>query len=166
MTSKNKGNNMSNKFGFKRGIFKLIEIENGVEKVIENDNTIVLTSFDIVVGALQGDTDKLISYLALGDGGVVNSVIQTPSRLDKTLYSETFTVPYKEILIENIIEPYHLTYRFELLEEEGNGAGSTIYSEAGLMSADGTMFARKTFFETIKTPEKKLIVEWKLEYSN
>lgn len=159
---------MKDIFGFKQGIFKLIEEDSlGKQTVIEESNTIVNSSFLVITGALTGDTNKRITSLALGDGGVVNSVKQTPNVLDTALYHELIRLTSPDdIAIESILKPFYITFKFELGTAEGNGIGAQIYNEAGLFSNDGTMFARKTFTTAVKTPEKKFLVEWKLEYLN
>lgn len=153
-------------FGFKRGVFTLFEEDkNGNRQILEQDNTIVNSSFNIVAGALQGNVDKRITTIAFGDGGIINSVKQTPSLNDTALYHELIRITETtDIDVESILKPYYITFKFEMIEADGNGIGAQIYSEAGIFSEDGTMFARKTFNEVVKTPEKKFIVEWKLEY--
>jgi len=162
-------NNMD-KFGFSKGIFILSEIDKNTNKKIQlvyDNNVIVNNSWLIVSGLLNGDNTKAISYLALGDGGVQNSVLQYPSVYDTRLFHEVYKdTKIHSVLIEKLIKPYYITFKFELQPNEGNGAGvAQIYSEAGLFSSDGTMFSRKTFDSVIKTPEKKFSIDWKLVYN-
>ena len=149
-----------------KGRFKLIEVMNDKENVVvDEQNKIVNTSFQVLVNCLQGTVGSKISSLALGDGGIVNSELQTPNVLDTHLYHETLRFDYSTIITESILKPFSITWRFILNEDEGNGIGAAIYNEAGLYSLDGVLFSRKTFTESVKTPEKKFIIEWKIEYS-
>ena len=78
------------------------------------------------------------------------------------MYTPVFTkINYDSYVVQSILEK-SITYNFVIEKIEGNGSGGQIYSEAGLTSADGTLFARKTFKEIVKTPEKKFFIEWKL----
>ena len=156
------------KFKFTRGVFKLYsESKDGTIDIIEQeDNTIVDSAFQIVSGALLGDTTKKITSIAFGDGGISAGVRVSPNVKDLYLANETFRKDeYEEVIVESIIKPYYISFKFTLDEDEANGLGAMMFNEAGLFAQDGTMFARKTFREAIKTPEKKFIVEWKLEYN-
>ena len=156
------------KFKFTQGIFKLYsEDKNGNIEVIEEDkNTIVDTAFDIVQAALLGDNTKRLDTIAFGDGGISGGVRVSPNVKDVYLANETFRkAEYESVVVESIIKPYYIAFKFVLAEDEANGSGAMLFNEAGLFAHDGTMFARKTFREAIKTPEKKFIVEWKLEYN-
>lgn len=150
-----------------RGIFTLYSIENGKkEKLVEDKNIIVNDSFDILTGLLTGDNDKRITTLALGNGGIINSEIQSPTINDKTLYNEFFRkTNYENTVIEKILTPNFITFIFRIGLSEANGSGAaSIINEAGLLAHDGTMFSRKTFAEIIKTPQKELSIEWRLEW--
>lgn len=155
-------------FGFTRGIFTLYEVDKNQNKkvLVYDDNVIVNNSWLIVSGLLNSDSNKFITSLALGDGGVINSTLQTPTVDDTVLYNELFRkTTVESTIIETITKPYYITFKFDILEAEANGAAAQVYSEAGLMSTDGTMFSRKTFREVLKTPEKKFLIDWKLVYS-
>lgn len=157
------------KFGFSKGIFTLYEIDKNTNEskiLVHDDNIIVNNSWLIISGLLNRDTNKFISSLALGDGGVINSELQSPTINDTNLYNEIFRkTSYESIIVESILKPYYITFKFSIDELEANGSSAQIYSEAGLMSIDGTLFSRKTFTEVIKTPEKKFLIDWKLVYS-
>jgi len=156
-------------FGFSRGEFTLWEMDknkNTKVQLVHDNNVIVNNSWLIVSGLLNGDSNKFITTIALGDGGVQNSILTTPKVTDTTLYNETFRKTSTEsVVIESLLTPYYITFKFDILESEANGSNAQIYSEAGLMSTDGTLFSRKTFKEVIKTPEKKFLIDWKLVYS-
>ena len=156
-------------FGFSKGIFTLYQIDKNTNEktiLVHDDNVIVNNSWLIVSGLLNGETDKIISSLSLGDGGIIDSKLQTPSVNDTVLFNELFRKEsIEETIIETILTPYSITFKFSIDELEANGTSAQIYSEAGLLSVDGTMFSRKTFAEVVKTPEKKFLIDWKLVYS-
>lgn len=153
----------------KNGFVEVFEIEedNSLTCVLKKDkNLFVNTSFDIMVGALQGDSNKIIDTIAIGSGGIINSIVQTPNLADTSLYTETFRKSVvSSIEVESILTPNYIKYKFVIEKAEGNGAGVEIVNELGLFSADGTMFSRKTLnTEIIKTNEKALIIYWTLEF--
>ena len=131
---------------------------------MKEKNLIVDSYFNIIVGLFSGDTNKQISSLALGDGGVVNGILQSPSLSDTTLYSQVFQKDTIEnISIESILDKY-ISYNFIIEKNESNGTGAQVISEIGLKSVDGTLFARKCFSEIVKTSEKILYIEWRLQW--
>jgi hypothetical protein len=156
-------------FGFTKGIFTLWEVNKLTDEkvqLVHDDNVIVNNSWLIISGLLNSDSNKFITSLALGDGGVINSELQTPSVNDMELFNELYRKnSIQSVIIETITKPYYITFKFDIEELEANGTAAQIYSEAGLMSSDGTLFSRKTFNEVLKTPEKKFLIDWKLVYS-
>ena len=139
--------------------------EGNIETLLDNEkNLFVTTSADIIAGCLQGDTDKAITTLATGDGGVIDSEVQTPTVGDTSLYSEIFRKEeVTSTVTELILDDKYITFKFTIEKDESNGdLNVTPISELGLFSADGTMFSRKCFSEIIKTPLKELSIEWKI----
>lgn len=156
-------------FGFKKGVFTLWEVNkqtNTKTKLVHDDNVIVNNSWNIISGLLSNTPNKYISSLALGDGGIQNSILQTPTINDTALFNEIYRDnTIQTTVIESIVKPYYITFKFSIGEMVANNGAAQIYSEAGLFSADGTMFSRKTFHEVLKTPEKKFLIDWKLVYA-
>ena len=150
-----------------RGEFKISTIEDGEEVLQHHDkNTIVKNSFNIMSSLLvNANTNKKIDTIKIGDGGIISSVIQTPSVNDTSLYNEIYEqAGTTSVTIESILEK-SITFRFLIAKTDGNGTGVAIYNEAGLASTDGTLYARKTFTEIIKTPEKEILIEWKIIFN-
>jgi hypothetical protein len=157
---------MTDKFHIK-GIFEYQVFENDILIAeYRDDNKIVNSSFDIIVGALiSGDTNFKLDMLKLGNGGVINNVLQQPNVLDLDLYSSQISLLSPNIIVEKLIDTY-VKFQWTLNYDQGNGLGAMIYTEAGLFSTDGsTMFSRKTFPEIIKDNTKKIVVNWFLRYS-
>ena len=133
-------------------------------KLTEGNNLFVNTSFDILSGALLGQAGKAIDTIAIGSGGILNSVPQTPNLNDTALYNEVFRkVGYVDVEVESILEPNHITFKFIIDEDESNSIGAQVINEVGLFSNDGTMFSRKILAtEVVKSPNKAIIFYWKI----
>lgn len=132
--------------------------------LVKDSNLIVKNYFNIIANCLKGDQTYKISKLKIGDGGIIDNVLQTPSFNDTDLYNTVFEkTSVDNIMIENIIDTY-ISFNFIVGNSEANGTGAQIINEIGLLSENGLMFARKTFSEIVKTSEKELIVEWKLKF--
>ena len=146
----------------------IIDEDNNIKDTLidEDKNLFVNTSIDIMTGCLIGDNNKKIDTLSIGDGGVIDSIIQTPTINDTALYNETYRkVGYDSVITETILEDKYIVFKFVIPKSEGNGAlGVTTITEMGLFSNDGTMFSRKTFSEKIKSIDKSLLIEWKLAF--
>ena len=152
-----------------KGIFDLETYKDNVliDKIHE-DNIIVNTSFDIISSLfVDGDINKKINTLKLGDGGIYNSSVKTPVVTETDLYNPITTkkIPTlytnADVLKDSLNKMIIFTWTFET--NEGNGLGASIYSEAGLFSDDGIMFSKKNFTEVVKTEEKKMIVKWTIK---
>jgi hypothetical protein len=152
---------------FLKGKFKLSLIDinsNEVTQTIEDDNLIVNTSFDILSGLLStADSKKKINRIALGDGGIYNNEILVPHPNDNELQSEKFRKTIKKVTTSTILDRA-ITFHFDITPHEGNGLGGVIYNEAGLMSEDGTLFARKTFENIIKSRDFLIRIEWTIKF--
>ena len=147
------------------GIVTIWEDEKIDKNIIFQDKNLIVNSFfDIMVGLFIPNSNKLITQLALGSGGVINSVLQTPNLNDTVLYTPLFVkTTYDSVVVEKITSK-SISYNFSISKSEANGTGTQIYSELGLLSADGTMFARKTFQEIVKNSDKEFYIEWKLVF--
>lgn len=158
-------NNIKQKLTFNEPTLKPrgeVTIWDGDNIVHQDKNLVVNSYFDIMVGLFEGDSDKLISKLKLGDGGIYNSIIQTPTVQDLDLYNLVWTkVGYDSMRIERILEN-SITFVFIIEKDEGNGSGVQVYNEMALTASDGTIFARKVFQEIVKYPAKEFKVEWRL----
>lgn len=152
-----------------KGIFDLETYKDNilVDKIHE-DNIIVNTSFDIISSLfIDGDTNKKINTLKLGNGGIYNSLVKTPVVTETDLYNPLTTKKIPDLytnadkLKDSLNKMIIFTWTFETTE--GNGPGAMIYSEAGLFSDDGIMFSKKNFTEVVKTEEKKMIVKWTIK---
>ena len=149
------------------GEFKLESIENGISKTeVYEKNLIVNSSFDIISSLLvSASSTKKIDTIKVGNGGIINSVLQSPTLNDTSLYNEVYSqTGTSGITVESILDKY-IEFRFLISKSDGNGSGANIYNEAGLSSNDGTLYARKTFTEVIKTPEKEILISWKIKFS-
>lgn len=151
------------KFKFVQGAFKLIgKDKDGIETVLVDDpNTVVRGSFTILSDLLTNPSSgKQIDTLKLGDGGIFENALLTPVFSDAQLYRETFSkTTFTDVSISSVGE-LSVTFLMVLGFSEGNGAGASLFSEAGLFSAEGDMFARKTFSEQFKTNEIEYTIKW------
>lgn len=166
----NNNTRKSNEDNFKlKGIFSLETFkDNEVVDSIYEDNIIVNTSYNIISSLfVDGDINKRINTLKLGDGGIYLSQIKTPSVDETDLYNSTISkeIPAiydtSDVLKDSLNKLITFTWTFDI--DEANGPGAVIYSEAGLFSADGVMFSKKNFSEVIKTADKKMIVKWTIK---
>lgn len=151
------------RFNLIQGRFQLVGTnKDGVEEILVDDpNTVVNTSFDILSDLLtNSDSNMQITTLKLGDGGVVDGALQSPEVTNTALANEVYSkTGWTNTMVQNILE-LSITYIMTLGSEEGNGIGVALYSEAGLFTDDGVMFARKTFSEQFKTPDIEYTIRW------
>lgn len=154
-----------------KGIFELSLIDMKDRKnniTIKDDNIIVNTSFDILKNLIvDGDSAYNINRVKIGNGGILNSNIKealvTETDLYNPLESKDVPVSYSpaDVLVDSINKTIKYTWIFET--NEGNGAGTRVYNEAGLFSDNGIMFSKKNFSEVIKTSSKKMIINWTIK---
>lgn len=153
-----------------KGIFDLEtrDSDNNIVDKIYQDNIIVNSSFDIISSLfVDGDSNKKINILKLGNGGIYNSLVKVPIVTETDLYNPIIqkNIPtlytQANVIKDSLNKMIIFTWVFE--QNEANGDGAEIYSEAGLFSSDGTMFSKKNFTEVIKTPDKKMIVKWTIK---
>lgn len=151
------------RFNFLQGRFQLIGThKDGTEEILIDDpNTVVNSSFDILSDLMTNvNSNEQITSLKLGDGGVIDGVLQSPEVSDVDLGNPTFQkTGFDNIIIQNILE-LSITFIMNLPIDEANGVGVALYSEAGLFSTNGKMFARKTFSEQFKTDEIEYNIRW------
>jgi len=148
-----------------KGIFNLEIYENGELVHSHVDKNLIVDSGFLILANLvaTADSGKIIDTIALGSQGIVDNKFIFPVVSDVTLRNETFRKTGRTYTIDTINKK--IEFVFVLDETEGNGAGARVYNEAGLISSDGTMMARKVFPECVKTPNQKMFVRWALSWN-
>lgn len=63
-----------------------------------------------------------------------------------------------------VVNPTSVQFVTSIEKTEANGAGSVIYTEAGLFLTNGDMFARETFKGITKTASRKVTFYWQILY--
>ncbi|QJT70949.1 hypothetical protein GR7B_00151 [Vibrio phage vB_VcorM_GR7B] len=154
-----------------RGSVECIVEENGIEWVAHHKpNLIVKLGAKALAHLLaEGDATYAISKFRIGTQGHNGTDITSPvaPTVDDTDLNDT-----TNFFEKNFVKPDDLTYlpstdetqiQFTLVVEktEGNpGSGSRAYTEAGLYSANGNLFARETFPAVVKTDQRKITFRW------
>jgi len=159
---------MEEKFNFE-GIFRYDVFDKNNNKIAEYEdkNRIVDNSFDIITGLLvNGDGNFKINTLKLGNGGVLNNILQTVQKTDQSLYNIIYSSSTPQIIISSINDTY-IKFIWTFDYADANGTGVNVFNEAGLFSDSLTdkMFSRKTFPSIIKDSSKKILVTWILRYA-
>lgn len=158
---------LENEMNIVEGHFRLESKDknDNVEILVDDKNTIVRGYFNILTGLLTGSSSTYIDTLKLGEGGAYQGALILPTRRDGKLYTPTYeTSGWTEILINEEYEN-SITFVKVIGFDEANGPSARLYSEAGLF-AGNTMFARKTFIEQIKTPDREFTVKWTIIFKS
>lgn len=110
-------------------------------KVATGPNLVLNGMYKNFINLLGGNTDDTyyVDRLQLGTGSTAPAVTD--------LFLQRPITPIKAVT-PAVSEPYSVTYSAYLLADEGNGFP---ISEAGLLGADDTLVARKTFSAQTKT---------------
>lgn len=150
-----------------KGRFKAIVEENGVESVyVDAPNTIVNGAKRVMAYLVAARPENNVIYtLELGTGGTGSDILVPipPQVTDIDLNIPagvaivTSGYEYAPVGVENIV-----TFSFVLSKTQGNGAGTVAYTEAGLFTKGGTMFARETFPALVKNSSRKFTFQWSL----
>lgn len=143
---------------------------------IEGRNLVVFGGRSAAAHLFAGDTQndgqgRWVKYISVGTGGAMNDQNGLPTRGKgevlgaESLYSGSpliqKSVSYDFPLGDN---GNQVRFSIDLLESEANasnGDGQPI-SEVGLVGADGTFLAHKTFGIITKTPSLGLTIRWTL----
>jgi len=158
---------LNDNLGFIEGHFLLESKDklNNIEVLVDNKNTIVNNSFNMLSKLITGQGSDFINKIQLGSGGVYDGTLYAPTKKDSKLYAPTWdSIGWDEIQINNTTEK-SITFIKILDFNTGNGVGVSIYSEAGLF-ANNIMFARKTFSEQLKTSEREFTIKWTIIFKH
>ena len=130
----------------------------------KDSNLVVNESRRILAHLVRNaDTNFRVFQLRLGVGGHVSGDILNPLpptigdvNLNSTFFNKN---PQTVDFIEN---QTGLRFTFKLGNNEGNGAGVVAYTEAGLFTANGLMFARETFEGLVKKDTRAIVFVWEI----
>lgn len=111
----------------------------------------------------QGVSSYSIATMHWGTGGHLGTDILTPvppTVADTGLVEDVFTkaIERYDFFPEN--EETTVMFTTVLEKTQGNGSGTIAYTEAGMFTAGGLMFARETFPAIVKTAKYRIIFEW------
>lgn len=110
-----------------------------------------------------GSANYAIATMHWGTGGHVGSDILTPivpTVADTSLEVDVFTKAVNGYNFYPEGEETTVMFTTVLEKTQGNGEGVVAYTEAGMFTAGGEMFARETFPAIVKTPKYRIIFEW------
>jgi len=152
---------------FLKGRFKVLIEEGGESRVhFDAPNTIVNGAKKVMAYLVASRPENNVIYtLELGTGGTGPNILEPipPTVNDVDLHTPaglsivTSGYDYSPVGIENIV-----TFSFILGKEQGNGTGTVAYTEAGLFTKAGIMFARETFPALVKNSSRKFTFQWSL----
>lgn len=111
----------------------------------------------------EGGSTYVISTMHWGTKGHSGTDILTPitptitdTGLIEDVYQKAIgSFEYLPVGVETSVK-----FTTVLEKTEGNGTGTVAYTEAGMFSANATMFARETFPAIIKNASRRIIFEW------
>ena len=111
----------------------------------------------------QGQATYAIATMHWGTGGHVGDDILTPvppTVADVSLEADFFTKAVERYDFYPEGEETTVMFTTVLEKTQGNGTGVVAYTEAGMFTAGGLMFARETFPAIVKTAKYRIIFEW------
>lgn len=110
-----------------------------------------------------GSANYAIATMHWGIGGHASGDILTPippTVADTALEIDMFTKAVNGYSFYPEGEETTVMFTTVLEKTQGNGDGVVPYTEAGMFTAAGEMFARETFPAIVKTPKFRIIFEW------
>ena len=116
----------------------------------------------------EGEGVYVVNTFKLGTQGHSGTDILTPvdptvtdtGLIDGAPFSKAITtLEYLPVGNETSVK---FTIPVEKAEANGGGGGSVAYTEAGLFSTNGNLFARETFPAIVKNANRKVTFEWTL----
>ena len=115
-----------------------------------------------------GDANYQITGFQAGTGGHVPGDPLTPidplvtdTALDVSTFTKAITLPP---VYAPVVEESNVTLTLVMETSEGNGGGTVQYTEAGLFSDNGNLFARQTFPAVVKTNTRRITFDWTLYF--
>lgn len=116
----------------------------------------------------EGPATRIVNTMKLGDGPDPEEP-QPPAATDTdldnvlhTMASGTGYVGYTYLPTTGTPTETSVKFSFHLEKNEGNGGGTHNYTEAGLYTSGGVMFARETFERLVKNDSRKIIFSWSI----
>ena len=101
----------------------------------------------------DGDTGKQITHVGFGTDPA------PPAPSDAALSADAVTIPVSDVTYSES-DPRTVTVAFTMPLDTGNGL---VIREVGLITADGTLIARKTREPLLKTPDMRLGESWDIQ---
>jgi len=155
---------ISNSFDLK-GHVKCWAEEDGVKTLLHEKSNLIVNGARKALSHLIAESSPqyILSQFKIGTGGHVIGDILTPiapSIIDTDLEDPVFTKPIGSF--EYLPSGAETSVKFTIVIEkfEANGTGVVAYTEAGLYTTDGTLFARETFPAVVKNDARKVTFEW------
>lgn len=156
-----------------RGRVKVLVEENGVETVHHiKDNIIVNMARDTLCKLITApQTNMHITQIRFGTRGHNGQDILNPEAplITDTALKDTTTTFNKNIERFQTMPAQDsvktsVDFHISLEKNEGNATGTAgkAYTEAGLYTAAGTLFARETFPAVIKTESRRITFIWSI----
>lgn len=156
-----------------RGRVKVLVEENGVETVHHiKDNIIVNMARDTLCKLITApQTNMHITQIRFGTRGHNGQDILNPEAplITDTALKDTTTTFNKDIESFQMMPAQDsvktsVDFHISLEKNEGNATGTAgkAYTEAGLYTAAGTLFARETFPAVIKTESRRITFIWSI----
>ena len=171
-----------------------VEVATGERRLHHSDHNVVVNYSRYVLATLIGasNTDLLVTQCKFGNCGLGNSqfIVQPPTTAYPTvadtdlvetnplsivtISGSTYFVP-EDVVGPSITGSYSRRFRITMDSEIGNdgiavpGIDSNtpafqVYTEMGLFTADGNLYARKVFPSYVKTLGRVLVVLWSIVF--
>lgn len=153
-----------------KGSVKCFIEENGETTLHHEKHNLIVNGARKALAHLIGQATAIyrVDTFQLGTGGHLPDDILTPvspTITDVALEASAFSkVIDHGNDVYNPAPPNETAIMFTVIVEkyEGNGTGIVAYTEAGLFTQNGTLFARETFPAIVKNSSRKVTFQWSI----
>ncbi|MFA5071309.1 MAG: hypothetical protein WC511_02950 [Candidatus Pacearchaeota archaeon] len=153
-----------------RGSVKCFVEENGVVTLHHEKHNLIVNGARKALAHLIGEalTAYRVDMFKLGTGGHLPGDILTP--VSPTITDTDLEEPFFSKALDHGSDVYNpaspnetsITFTVAIEKYEGNGTGIVPYTEAGLVTQNGTLFARETFPAIVKNSSRKVTFQWSI----
>lgn len=160
-----------------KGQVKVFVEENGETQMVWDDPNLIVDMGRKVLTHLLAEADQSfkVTEIRLGTMGhnlETNSLLEpiAPVPADIGLIDNTASVFSKPIGADFVYQGYNpddssVMFQIILEKTEANGeTGTVAYTEAGLFTQNGSMFARETFPAIVKNANRRITFQWVISF--
>lgn len=153
-----------------KGSVKCFVEEDGVVTLHHEKHNLIVNGARKALAHLIGEASSIyrVDTFKLGTGGHMPGDILTP--ISPTVTDTDLELPAFTKAIDHGADTYlptppaetSIMFTVAIEKYEGNGSGIVAYTEAGLATANGTLFARETFPAIVKNSSRRVTFQWSI----